>query len=243
MIWNTASTVIYNGRTVNSVYYNGIKIWPSAPPTPVYSWSASGYNSAYAFNDKSKNVVGYYPPSFTLNADSPLAKAMPIYSASASSNGFGPTHMVWSSSMQYGFDPDIIVTDAYLTASASISLRRWDTSKTASAEYYAQFLPLVRMLKDASGSYSTASQYVTGLSESAIGMEAKMSSFTTNYWRRVDSVYFTASAASARIYNRTATASRGATNYLLPIFAESIKNCDMGYTLEWGLSGNYRRQQ
>lgn len=45
MIWNTASKVIYNGNLVNSVYCNGIKIWPSAKPTPVYSWSASGYNS------------------------------------------------------------------------------------------------------------------------------------------------------------------------------------------------------
>lgn len=206
-------------------------------------FTTSGFYSAYAFNDKSTNVVGYYPPSFTLDASSPLGKAMPIYSASASSNGFGPTHMVWSSSMQYGFDPNIVVTDAYLTASASISLRRWDTSRTASAEYYAKFLPLTRMLRFASGWYETASQYATGLSESAIGMEAKMSSFTTNYWRRVDRVYFTASAASASIYNRTATASRGASNYLLPIFAESIKNCDMGYTLEWGLSGNYWRQQ
>lgn len=45
MIWNTASKVIYNGSLVNSVYCNGIKIWPSAKPTPIYSWSASGYNS------------------------------------------------------------------------------------------------------------------------------------------------------------------------------------------------------
>lgn len=45
MIWNTAATVIYNGTPVNSVYCNGIKIWPSAQPTPIYSWSASGYNS------------------------------------------------------------------------------------------------------------------------------------------------------------------------------------------------------
>ena len=206
-------------------------------------FTTSGLYSAYAFNDKSTNVVGYYPPSFTLDANSPLGKAMPIYSASASSNGYGPYKAIWSSSMQYGFDPDIIVTDAYLTASASLSLRRWDTSKTASAEYYAEFRPLLCMLKDASGSYSTASQYVTGYYYSAIGMEAKMSSFTSEIWRRVDSVYFTASAASARIYNRTATDSSRTTNYLLPIFAETIRNCDMGYTLEWGLSGNYWRQQ
>ena len=207
-------------------------------------FTTSGFYSAYAFNNKSTNVVGYYPPSFTLDASSPLGKAMPIYSASASSNGFGPIATVWSSSMQYGFDPNIVVTDAYLTASASISLRRWDTSRTASAEYYAEFHPLTRMLKSASGSYSTASQYATtSYGYSAIGMAAKMSSFTTNYWRKVDSVYFTASAASARIYNRTATASNRTTNYLLPYFAESIRNCDMGYTLEWGLSGNYWRQQ
>lgn len=43
MILNTASTIIYNGSPVNSVYCNGTQIWPSAQPTPIYSWSASGF--------------------------------------------------------------------------------------------------------------------------------------------------------------------------------------------------------
>lgn len=206
-------------------------------------FNTSGSYSEYAFEDRSTNVVGYYPPSFTLDANNPLGKSMPIYSASASSNGYGPYTTRWSSSTQYGFDPAIIITDAYLTASASISLRRWDTSKTASAEYYAEFRPLIYMLQDASGSYSTASQYVTAYNYTAIGMEAKLPTYTYDTWHRVDSVFFTASAASARIYNRTTTDSSRTTNYLLPMFTETIQNCDMGYTLAWGLSGKYWRQQ
>lgn len=50
MILNTASTIIYNGSPVNSVYFNGTKIWPSAQPTPIYSWSASGSISTSTTN-------------------------------------------------------------------------------------------------------------------------------------------------------------------------------------------------
>lgn len=41
MILNTASQVIYNGASVNSVIYNGQVIWPSTP-TGTYPWTASG---------------------------------------------------------------------------------------------------------------------------------------------------------------------------------------------------------
>lgn len=50
MILNTASTIIYNGSPVNYVYCNGTKIWPSAQPTPIYSWSASGSISTSTTN-------------------------------------------------------------------------------------------------------------------------------------------------------------------------------------------------
>jgi hypothetical protein len=207
-------------------------------------FSVSGTYSANAFDDRSTNVVGYYLPSFTLDSNSPLGAEMPIYSAYASSNGYGPVNVRWDSPSKYGFDTNIVVTDVYLTAHASLRLRRWDSARTASAEYYAEFKPALCMLKDAYGYSCTASQYVSGLGYSAIGMYGKMSSFTANTWRTVDGVSITASAASASVYNQTAkTASYHDGNFMLPMFTETIQNCDMGYTFEWGLSGKYWRNQ
>lgn len=43
MILNTASNIIFNGATVQSVIYNHNVIWPTGAPSLTNAWSASGY--------------------------------------------------------------------------------------------------------------------------------------------------------------------------------------------------------
>lgn len=207
-------------------------------------FSISGSAGRYAVYDRSVNVVGYFPPSMIVDADCPMAKLMPTYSAYLSSNGHGPANILQYSGLRYCIDPDIVVKDAYLTASASLSLRKWDTSRSASANYYAEFRPNVRIFEKTSGYSATASQYTSANGYNAIGMHSSTSSFTSTAWEDVDSLSFTASAASARIYNLVPTGDWWSEhlNRIEPIFIETIQNCDVGFTFKWGLSGQYWRQ-
>lgn len=45
MILSNAQDLIYNGASVNSVWYNQTKIWPTSSPSTYVDWFASGINS------------------------------------------------------------------------------------------------------------------------------------------------------------------------------------------------------
>lgn len=65
MIWNDATNVIWNGSTVNSVWCNQVKVWPTAEPSRY--WTAVGSSNAFNANSASGNSVNMQCTAFTGN--------------------------------------------------------------------------------------------------------------------------------------------------------------------------------
>lgn len=65
MIWNDATNVIWNCSTVNSVWCNQVKVWPTAEPSRY--WTAEGSSYSFNGNSASGNSVNMECTAFTGN--------------------------------------------------------------------------------------------------------------------------------------------------------------------------------
>ena len=231
MIWNTASTVIYNGRPVNSVYCNGIKIWPSAQPTPIYSWSASGYNSMATSNSnygliQPLNVTKFtWLTTATTSVDTILNNSAYYYRIS---NNHGSSASPVRRSTASGFNQATKLYNFWLTMRVS--------GQAGSSNYntgYSAQLSIPRILYDYSGDLGHTST-INGVNTSSYiryGFTTNItgSATITALWARIalqNSIATTPSVVSSygpSVYNRHGTA-------YMPV----------GMTSYWTASGVYR---
>lgn len=233
MILSNAQDLIYNGASVNSVWYNQTKIWPTSAPGP-QTWSAVGYDTLHTASSKEKlgNTVCFNCTGFT-GYDSSILSTYNMYVHSFTNPFTGYTSFTGSS-----INTNKTLKKVYIAYSLLNSI----TSNWATSNIITGFLSIQNPLTNASGLWASAiCGYNWGSSptgNSGVGntfwavRAAKGLKVGKSYYIRL-TVTSTAKSAKFASWATTGASSRTAT-----AFGSASKSVDQVF-LSWTASGEY----
>lgn len=234
MIWNTAQTVMFNGATVQAVLFNGSKIWPSVPSTGII-WSAKGTVAGQPTG--ASYVAGYFLPiSYLLTVSAVPYGLAPMYSASASSNGYSQSWK-WASSTYPVINTGVTLKDVNISGKFTIAFRKSSGANgSASAQYVYGYSPLSYLFCNVSGGEFNGSATDEGRRSGS----GKWGPSTSVAYSNQVTTTFSASAASANSYVRTQTTPTSVYDwYVGPAFSESIQKSQIRFSATWSATGIY----
>jgi hypothetical protein len=233
MILGNASNVIWNGATVNSVWCNQTKIWPTSTPAPE-TWRAEGfyYYPPDSSNEKLGTTLCFVCTDFT-GQDSSILSKYTMYTHPFTNPYTGYTSFTGSS-----LNTSKILKNVHLVQQATIGI----TSEYPTSTFITGYVQTKQALVNASGLWESAN-YTDYWGFNATGTSASGNTyFMTRYNNglRIGVSYsltisLSASALSAKFANWAAT---GANSRTATAYGSASHRTAASY-LFWTASGEY----